>query len=1451
MIRTLIYVALSFFLTTVSTAADPIRVLFLGDNGHHQPKPRFDELAPVMQQRGIELEYTDEMSKLSEATLTQYDALLLYANIDNIAADQAEALLSYVDGGGGFVPLHCATFCFRNNDKIVALMGAQFKRHGTGVFRTDIAAPEHPVMAGFGGFESWDETYVHHLHNETNRTVLEYRVDAEGREPWTWVREHGKGQVFYTAWGHDSRTWTNPGFQNLVERGIRYVAHREPAESGDYQLDAPFLVPQMTEKRSDVEPFRYADVGREIPNYTPSDRWGVQGEPLSLMQEPLSPNESLKHIVTPQGFRVELFVSEPELQGKPICMAWDERGRLWVAETYDYPNELQPQNKGRDRIRICEDSDGDWKADKFTVFAEELSIPTSIAFARDGVIVQNGSETLFLKDTDGDDRADQREQLLSGWALEDTHGGVSNFQYGLDNWIWAMQGYNMSEPVSKTADAKPGQKFRMGFFRMRPDGSEVEFIRSTNNNTWGLGLSEEGMVFGSTANGTPSVFMPIANRYYERVRGWTPSLTLSSIADSNAFHPITDKVRQVDHHGGYTAGAGHALYTARQYPQEYWNRVAFVNGPTGHLTGAFVLKPNGSGFTSTSPFNLVASDDEWTAPIMTEIGPDGNAWVIDWYNYIVQHNPTPQGFQTGKGRAYETKLRDKKHGRIYRVVYDQSPGQVSPKLSKDSPEKLIAALSHSVMLVRKHAQRLLVERGNDDVTNALIQLSQDQSVDAVGLNVGAIHALWTLQGLGQLDGEHAASNAAAYAALRHPSAGVRRAAIEVLPRRVESVTELLDAGVVDDTNFNTRLAAVLSLADLPVTPASGEAVLQVLSSSTNLNDPWIPDAATSAAAHNSSSFLTSLADAKHPSPRLVEIVSLVAGHYARGNDTSDLESVVAGLVKADKAFVDAVFSGFASGWKDDNPVKLTEKLEADLEALLLRVDSGTAGTLVKLATNWGSKRFVAYNAEIAKDLLEKVQDTQLAEGTRISAAKELIQFKPDSDDVIQSLLDELTPRTSPTLAKGLIDSLELSRAESLGKELVSRLAAMTPSAKTASLTLLLKRPASTQALLAGAEQGTVSLSDLALDQKQSLATHPDSKIRDAAKKLLASGGSLPSPDRQKVLEELSYVTKQSGDAALGKEVFKTHCSKCHIHSGEGVVVGPDLTGMAVHPKEELLIHILDPSRSVEGNFRVYTVLTSDGLVLSGMLASESKTSLELFDNEGKKRAVLREDIDELLASTKSVMPEGFEKSIKPEEMTNLLAFLTKRGKYVPLDLSKAATVASDRGMFIEPTGEVERLVFDNWSVKTVHGVPFHLIDPRSGTVRNVIELFGPNGRMSRSMPKQVSLLVNGPVKSLHLLSGVSGWGSPYGEQKSVSMIVQLKYADGSTEDHELLNGVHFADYIRRVDVPGSEFAFDLSGRQIRYLAIHPKRTDVVESVALIKGSDSSAPVVMAATVESP
>jgi putative membrane-bound dehydrogenase-like protein len=824
-------------------------VLFVGDDGHHRPADRFKQLQPLLAGHAVELDYTDSLEDLNPAKLAGYDCVLIYANHTALASGPEKALLDFVAAGGGLVPLHCASYCFLNSPKYIELVGAQFKSHGTGVFKETLVATDHPVMRGLSPIESWDETYVHTKHN-TNRVVLAERRDEKGAEPYTWVREHGQGRVFYTAWGHDQRTWSNPDFQALVESGVRWASAHSPT-----QLKA----------RAGLPPFEYLEAPAPLPNYTPNSPWGTQSEPIHTMQKPLEPKDSMKHLATLPEFEVALFASEPEII-KPIWLAWDERGRLWISETVDYPNELKPQGEGRDRLKICEDTDGDGRADKFTIFAEQLSIPTGFVFANGGVIVIHSGRTEFFKDTNGDDKADERKVLFTGWGMGDTHATASNLRYGFDGWIWGTVGYSGFRGVVGGRQLQFGQ----GIYRFKTDGSALEFVRSSNNNTWGLGITEDNLIFGSTANGNASMYMPIANRYYEAVNGWSAS-RLESIADSQRFYPLTEKVRQVDFHGRYTAGSGSAIYTARSFPKEYWNCAQFVAEPTGHLLGRFFLQARGADFIAHNARNFAASDDEWTSPIYGEVGPDGSLWVVDWYNYIIQHNPTPRGFRTGRGSAYETPLRDKTHGRIYRISHNPAADATRPRppsdtiasaaargrlqLDKATPQQLVATLRNDNLLWRMHAQRLLVERGNQDVVPALCELVGDQKVDEIGLNPAAIHALWTLDGLGAWAGPDEHVVAAAIRALKHPSAGVRRAAAMVLPRNAAGFTALLSSKLLEDPDAQVRMAALLACAEMPPGDAAAAGILTLLQDPRNSEDRWIPDAATSAAARNDAGFI--------------------------------------------------------------------------------------------------------------------------------------------------------------------------------------------------------------------------------------------------------------------------------------------------------------------------------------------------------------------------------------------------------------------------------------------------------------------------------------------------------------------------------------------------------------------------------------------------------------------
>ncbi len=587
-----------------------------------------------------------------------------------------------------------------------------------------------------------------------------------------------------------------------------------------------------------------------------------------------------------------------------------------------------------------------------------------------------------------------------------------------------------------------------------------------------------------------------------------------------------------------------------------------------------------------------------------------------------------------------------------------------------------------------------------------------------------------------------------------------------------------------------------------------------------------------------------------PGDATVEVVRRIAEHYGRGGPAESVGALLTALVGTDRRLAGAVVTGLAAGWPKDHPATLGGDAEKALATLSTELSGDARIALLALAGRWGSQALERHSAEIAATLLATVKDAGKSDPARAEAARQLVEFRPRDLDAVRQVLGQVTPRTAPELASALISSAARSESSEVGPALAELLPALTPQGRAEAIKVLLGRGDRTPPLLDAIERGLIPLGELTLDQKQVLTTHPNQPVAERAKALLERGGGLPSPDRQKVIDALAPMVLRGGEPDRGREVFRQQCAKCHTHGGEGGKVGPDLTGMAVHPAEELLVHILDPSRSVEGNFLQYSVATTDGRLLNGLLSSESKNAVELVDAEGKAQTILRGDIEEIIASKKSLMPEGFEKQIPAQALTDLLAFLTRRGKYVPLDLRKAATVVSTQGMFFSKESPIERLVFPDWSPKTFEGVPFQLVDPQSGRSPNMIMLYSPNGEQPPRMPRSVNLSCHSPAKAIHFLSGISGWGAADIEASpTVSMTVRLYYADGSTEDHELKNGVHFADYIRRVDVPGSKLAFLLQGHQVRYLAIRPNRAATIERIELVKGPDDTAPLVVAATVE--
>jgi uncharacterized protein len=933
---------------------DKLHVLFLGDDGHHQPLNRLKQVIEYFTSRGIYIHYTEQQDEINFSNLKHFDVLMLYGNRSGLSKDQEAALLRYVNEGGGLAAIHSASSMFNDSDAFVNLIGGAFKAHGEGTFRVRHIQFDHPVKQGVPEFENWDETYVHMKMHPGNE-ILSVRVEDGHEEPWTWVRNQGDGRVFYTAWGHDERTWGEEGFAKLLENGIRWSA-------GDWTADRELSPPVFTYSEG------------EMPYYPEGESWGTLGDPITDVQDPLTPEESMEHIVARPEFEVTLFASEPDIVN-PIDMAWDERGRLWITETVDYPNRFEEDREGNDRIRILEDTTGDGKADTFSVFADGLNIATGLVPYRGGVIVAQAPDFFFLKDTTGDGKADHKEVLFSGWGAFDTHAGPSNLLYGFDNQIWGSVGYSAFDGTV----GGEALSFSSGFYRFKPDGSRLEYMAGTTNNTWGLGFSEDGIVFGSTANRDVPVHTAVPNRYYNMVRGFSAP-RVPAIYDTNIIFPVREFIRQVDQHGRYTAGSGFEIYTARNFPESFWNRRAFVSEPTGHLLGQFRMEPSGSSFTAYNELNMLASLDDWFSPIQAKVGPDGALWVIDWYNLIIQHNPTPENFEHGEGNAYVTDLRDKDHGRIYRVVYkgDENNSDI-PNLADASPEDLVQALRHDNMFWRLTAQRLIVERGEADVVPQLTELIRDQSVDQIGLNPGAFHALWTLHGLGALDEENGSDEAvqAAFGALHHPVTAVRRAALMTLPRTQELLDHLLSADFLPNPETpgdmtytmpvnsmmaadpQLRLAALLALADLPSDPRSGRTIAEMILLEENANDRWIQDAATAAASKNHDSFLPRILEKTLPEnadstfkANAATVVERVTRHVVLGDDPGLAAGLLPDLTGADPAFQSGVLNALAEHWPENQVPEFTDQQREIMRNLRSETAEGLYELLDRISGHW-------------------------------------------------------------------------------------------------------------------------------------------------------------------------------------------------------------------------------------------------------------------------------------------------------------------------------------------------------------------------------------------------------------------------------------------------------------------------------------------------------------------
>jgi putative membrane-bound dehydrogenase-like protein len=936
---------------------------------------------------------------------------------------------------------------------------------------------------------------------------------------------------------------------------------------------------------------------------------------------PMSPQQSLATLHTKPDLAVELVAAEP-LVSSPVAINWGPDGRLWVAEMVDYPSGTQGDYKPGGRIKVLEDTDGDGRYDRATVFLDNIPFPTGVTVWRKGVLVCAAPDILYAEDRDGDGKADVVKKLFSGFGTDNYQARVNSLEYGLDGWVHGSCGMFGGNIKSFKHD-KP---FALGHrdFRIKPDTGELE--PATGRTQQGRVRNDWGDWFGCD-NSILCRHYPLPDHYLARNPHVAPppsGVLVTDYPQWNRLYPIRQQVQLFKLSGPpnhVTAACGLGIYRDVLLGEEY-SGDAFVCEPVNLVVHRMKLSPRGSTFSgrraadeATSEF--LASTDNWFRPVQVRTGPDGCLWVVDMYRFVIEHPRwiPPEDLAKLDVRAGSSM------GRIYRIRPRERSPRPAPRLDKLDAAGLAAALDSPNSWQRDLAGQMLLWRRDEDAAPALEKLATN-SPHALA----RLHALCVLDELGHL------RPALLRRALadRHP--GVRRHAV-CLAHVHMVADQTLGADLlplVKDPDAQVRLQLAFSLASW-LDARAGQALASLLLK--HGDDPYLIAAVLSSVdRHNLPDVLAAVfggGEAVVPSERVVRpLLEVTAALGDRKLLSQTLRKVIA---PAEGRY---------------NPAQM-----AALAGLLDALDR--RGQSLDRIADEPARRSIEGLVSYAR---QRVWDANARESERLAAVPLLGRDPALRDDDVKRLGELLAPQNAASLQSAAVMALGRIADARVPQLLGAGWSAHTPGLKGQILDLLLSRGAWQRDLLALIESKKISANEVDAARRQRLLNHRDKEIRTLAARVF--DGAV-NPDRRKVLATYNDALALTGDSLRGKAVFAKSCAVCHRLENVGHAVGPDLQALANKTPLYLLTEILDPNRNVDSRYLAYNAVTRAGRTFTGILAGEDSTSITLRSQEGKEQVLLRTELDELQGTGKSLMPEGLEKELSKQDIADLIVYLTK------------------------------------------------------------------------------------------------------------------------------------------------------------------------------------------------